>query len=288
MDLVLTKDVTPAFDRKYGWTIEKSVDKTTANLYSASDTATFNDTVKVSHDSGTNINYRLAGTITVFNPYSTITATGVNVTDAINDPYASCAVTGGTNQKIAPLDTLSVAHSCAYSAPPVSNSETTTATATWTPYGSPNSSASFNVPFTFPSNPANIIDGSVTVTDSYAGNLGAVCYTDASPKTFTYSRTIGAPTAPPLCVSYDNHQPTRARSRGTSAGRTTSPARRRLRRARFPPTIAPGRGAAPRPARGGRGTSTPPHGEIAPPASHPALGARGSGSPPGLGAGGPT
>jgi hypothetical protein len=196
----IVKDATGSYDMTYHWTITKAVDKTLVKQVGGS--ATFNYTVTVSHNSGTVSNVSVSGTITVFNP-NLDNITGADVTDAINDPSATCTVIGGSNATLAPGDN-DFAYSCSYSAAPASDNETNTAMVSWTTQNLSNGelqggSASFNFDFTFS---VNLIDECVSVDDSFAGHLGTVCVGDANPKTFNYSRSIAVPQYG--CQSYDN------------------------------------------------------------------------------------
>lgn len=59
--------------------------------------------------SGADANWLVSGTITVANPNDDA-ACGVDVSDAINDPNASCSVTGGANRTIAGNDSSTFAY----------------------------------------------------------------------------------------------------------------------------------------------------------------------------------
>ena len=113
----------------------------------------------------------------------------------------SCTVTGGDDVVVPAGKSVTLDYSCAFATKPAYTG-TNTATATWDKAASftPKGTASGTAGVTF--SPTTIVDGSVTVTDSYAGTLGSVNYTEASPKTFTYSRTITATGG--ACVAYEN------------------------------------------------------------------------------------
>src|SRR5262249_40158884 len=133
-----SKTATPSFTRTYTWGISKNVDKTQVNIADGG-TATFNYQVDVTHNAGTDSNRKVTGTITVSNPNG-FSVSGVSVTDSI-DPNASCVVSGGSST-IAANSSATFNYTCTYSAAPAASSQTNTATATWTPFGSPNNSAS--------------------------------------------------------------------------------------------------------------------------------------------------
>jgi hypothetical protein len=221
------KDATPSFDRTFHWNITKAVDKTRVNLLHAGDTATFTYTVTVTHDSGVDGNWAVDGTITVINSNENDAVTGVDITDSINDANAACVVTDGTSQTIPADSSSTFGYSCTYSAAPSSSNETNSALVTWPDQdlATDGHLAGGTATFTFPvswATPTNLIDDCVNVTDTYAGTLGSVCSTDPSPTALTYSRTIPAPTAPPLCVSYPNTATFTTNTSGTtgSASRT--------------------------------------------------------------------
>jgi len=200
LDLTVSKDATPSFDHTYAWTITKDANKTVVKQVGGS--ATFVYTVKVTHNNGTDGNWKVTGTIHVTNPndWEAITA---DVTDAV-DNGGSCTVSGGTGMSIPASGSKDLTYSCTYTSAPSPIDGINTATATWesaaffTPSGSANGTADVKFSTTAP----NLIDECVTVTDSYAGNLGQACVGDANPKSFTYPRTIPVPQFD--CQSYDN------------------------------------------------------------------------------------
>src|SRR6185437_15474094 len=93
-------------------------------------------------------------------------------TDQINDSNASCVVSGGSNVTIAANTQPQFSYTCDYSAAPSANAETNTATASWDgpSYGTPHSSASFSIDFTFDTGDAgnpSIVDNCASVTDTF-------------------------------------------------------------------------------------------------------------------------
>jgi hypothetical protein len=198
--LTVTKTAAPSFTRKYKWNITKDVDQT--EIHTVGD-ATFNYTVGVTHDSGTDSGWQVNGTITVTNPNSTA-FNGVNVTDAI-DNNGNCTMTGGTNATIPANGHADFPYSCTFSSN--SGSGTNTATATWnkTAYGTPHGSATGTHDYTF-GDPTTIVDGTVSVSDPLSGGtgiLGTANYTQANPITFTYSKTFSGDPAG-TCTTHDN------------------------------------------------------------------------------------
>jgi len=201
----IIKDAAGSYDKTYSWTITKDIDGTSVIKQSDS-SATFNYTVVVSRNSGTVSNVTVSGDITVFNP-NLDNITGANVTDAINDANATCTVTGGSNATLAPGDNV-LAYSCTYSAAPLSDQETNTATVTWPTQTLSNGAlaagnASFNFDFSFT---VNQIDDCVSVVDDNATPndtsddvaLGTTC----SSRSFTYSHTVTG--VPGTCTIFDN------------------------------------------------------------------------------------
>ena len=204
-DLVVTKTATPSFTRTYTWNIQKLVDKTEIDIAEGG-SATFNYTVGVSHDTGTDGNWQVSGTIKVTNP-NVVDFNGVNVTDAI-DNNGKCLVNNGTGATIPAGQSTTFDYTCTYTAAPNPASGTNTATATWdaSTYHTPDGTASGIAPYDFGSVTPTIVDGSVTVTDTAGGKtttLGTVKYTDPSPTTLTYPITFSGDAAG-TCTTHDN------------------------------------------------------------------------------------
>lgn len=224
-DLVVTKDATPSFERSYDWSILKSVDKTKVDQIGGS--VTFNYTVSVAHSAAHDSGWQVSGTILVLNPNDN-DFNGVNVTDQINDPNATCAVTGGSGVTIPANTQVAFGYGCTYAAPPATNAETNTATASWdgSAYGTPDASASFSIGFTIDDGSAgnpDVSDNCVAVTDNFNGTtttLGSPCVGDANPTIYTYAHTVPAPQYG--CVSYANTATFTTNTTGTtgSAGQS--------------------------------------------------------------------
>lgn len=216
--LTILKDAEGTYDRTYAWTITKGVDKTLVKQVGGS--ATFDYTVTVGHDTGTDSNFAVAGTITVFNPNEG-TVTGVTVTDQLSDGTV-CAVTGGTNATVRTGDNY-FTYSCTLAAKP-SGQLDNTATVAWgdqsvTPDGV---LAAGSDDFTFtkvPFTEKNAIDDCVAVTDSYNGSLGTVCVGDTNPKEFKYSRSISVGVG---CSDYPNTASFRTNDNGATGSASQS------------------------------------------------------------------
>jgi hypothetical protein len=204
--LTITKDAIGAYTNTFAWTITKDVDKTTVTQ--AGGSATFNYTVKVSHDAGAISGIQVSGTITVFNPNvdsnnDPVEVSGVGVTDTLSDG-TSCAVTGGSDATLTAVET-SFAYTCDLTSLPQGKLDNK-ATVSWPEQFLDNGSllAAGSADFTFKdvTFTETKVDECVNVTDSFKGVLGAVCVGDANPTNFTYARTVSVPRSG--CVSYDN------------------------------------------------------------------------------------
>ena len=199
-DLTVSKTATPSFTRTYTWGITKNVDQTKQTI-AAGGTATFNYTVGVTHDAGTDSGWQVTGTITVSNPNG-FDVSSVNVTDTI-DNNGICNVTNGSNVTVPANGSLPLSYTCTFTSNP--GSGTNTATATWdsTTYNTPDGSANGTANYDFSAVNPKVVDGSVSVTDTLGGTLGTVSYTDSSPKTFIYPYTFNnSPVG--TCTDYPN------------------------------------------------------------------------------------
>jgi hypothetical protein len=228
-DLTVTKTATPSYTRTFGWSIAKSADPAQATIDPWA-SGTFNYTVNVTHDNGTDSAFAVSGTITVKNPNTWEDISGVNVGDSI-DNGGSCTVqqsSGGVdpaNATIPANGSVDFPYTCTFGSNP--GSGTNTATATWdaSKYSTPDGTTDGTADYTF-GDPTTLKDRCFTVTDSFNGGsplaLGVACidptswtkdagnnlinfqesFTDPT-FTFTYSRTIHAPSAG-ACASYPN------------------------------------------------------------------------------------
>jgi len=221
----ITKDVSASYDHTFRWGIAKNVDKTKVSAVNGN--ATFNYTVTVTRTDGGLSNFVVGGNISVTNSNTdNMTAT---ITDALSDG-TSCSVTGGASATLAPGENT-FAYTCAVSWTAVPNpAVTNTATVTWgaQTLGAGQLDAgsdSFQIAVT---SDEHLIDPSVTVTDTYAGTLGSMSNTDASPKAFTYSRTVPIPASG--CATYPN-----TATFTTSTTGTTGSASQSVQACRVPP-----------------------------------------------------
>jgi hypothetical protein len=198
LDLSVSKTATPSFKRTFTWGISKQVDKTEIDIADGG-SATFNYTVNVTHDAGAYSDWQVNGTITVSNPNS-FAVSGVNISDAI-DNSGNCSVTNGSNLTVPANGSVIRSYSCTFSSNPASG--TNTATATWSTFGSPNTSAQGTASYNFSGVNPTIVNGSVNVSDTLGGNLGSASYLDSSPKSFEYPHTFSGDPAG-TCTKHDN------------------------------------------------------------------------------------
>lgn len=206
--LTVEKGATPTASTSYTWNIAKSVDKTHVDLY-GSGSAKFTYTVSVTHSAGSTT-YGVTGTITVHNTNS-VSVDGVSISDALDDGTTCSIKDSGNNSVTGPVTIVAGDNTFSYTCAPTGSTATKNHVAiSWSEQflddGSHLSAGGdqFDKLFTYPT--PTIVDGSVTVTDNYNGTvttLGTVSYTDASPKTFTYSHTVNF--NPNFgCTEYDN------------------------------------------------------------------------------------
>jgi hypothetical protein len=195
----VSKTATGAYTTTWTWGIAKSTDKT--KVEQVGGTATFNYTVNVTHDVGTNSNVQVSGNIDVNNPNGEDVAMS-SLTDQLSDG-TNCKVTAGSTT-LAPGDN-NFPYTCSLSAVP-SGELDNAATVTWGDQtlndGSVLSAGTADYTFSNISFTQTPVDDQVAVSDSYAGPLGTVSQTDASPTSFTYSRTVNVPQFG--CQTYDN------------------------------------------------------------------------------------
>jgi hypothetical protein len=192
---VVGKTAAGGYDDTFKWDIAKDVDKTTVD--SASGSATFNYTVNVTHDGGTVSNVKVQGKIMMTNN-DAFDITNATVTDLLSNNTA-CTVANGTSVTIPAGKEVDLNYTCDLSALPQS-ALTNTAELEWFDVdGTDHTIFTDPVSVSFT---ANLINGSVDVTDTFGGTLGTVKSTDPSPTSFNYSHTFTAPSG--TCTKYDN------------------------------------------------------------------------------------
>ncbi|MEM3546880.1 MAG: SdrD B-like domain-containing protein [Candidatus Bathyarchaeia archaeon] len=193
-ELEVRKTADTSFTRTYKWTIDKEAD--TSEL-----TLKVGETAKVEYEitvdaTYTDSDWKVSGTITVHNP-APIPANITSITDVVSPDINADADFGVTFPYLLPAEgTLTGTYSASL---PDASSRTNTATVTIQNYAynwdgtktateTTDFSGTAEVDFT----EATIeeVDESISVSDTYAGDLGTVKYEEA-PKTFTYTRPIG-------------------------------------------------------------------------------------------------
>lgn len=192
-DLSISKDFSTSYTRTYDWTIMKSADQTELTL-STGQIFTVNYAVQV-NATFTDSDFLVTGNITVSNP-APIDAVINSISDILSPDLAAAADCGITfPYTLAAGGTLN----CTYSvAPPDAQARINTAAVSLqnysydkdlnsTPNGTTDFTTSVNVTF---GDPTASVNECINVTDSFMGDLGAVCYADA-PKTFLYSHDAG-------------------------------------------------------------------------------------------------
>jgi hypothetical protein len=199
--LTASKTAAGAYRNTYTWAISKAVDRTTVKQQAGS--ATVNYTVTVTHDAGTISGVRVTGEITITNPNASAVAIS-GVTDQLSNG-TSCTVSG-VPAALAPGATT-LAYSCALTSLP-STPLDNNATVTWAEQGlsdeahSHLAAGSVTASVTGIAFTETVVDGSATITDTFAGTLGTLTRESASPTAFTYPRTIAV--AANTCTTFGN------------------------------------------------------------------------------------
>ncbi|HYI22642.1 MAG TPA: hypothetical protein VEX62_08410, partial [Candidatus Limnocylindrales bacterium] len=202
-DLIVTKTAEASFDRSYQWEIEKDVDETYIELRPGDTDATFNYTVEVSHNEGTDGNWKVTGVITVENPNDWQDVTIDSLTDSI-DNGGDCSIDFAATMTVEKSDSNEYPYECTYEGVPDSDAFTNTATASWDAeaYNTPNGSDDGTAEGAF-DEPTTKIDECIDVSDDlYGGALGTVCVGDVD-LTFNYSNDVPAPELGD-CVTVNN------------------------------------------------------------------------------------
>jgi hypothetical protein len=170
----------PSFKRTYHWDIEKSVSQSSVTLEQGeSKQVTYS--VTVTNTGFTDSDWAVSGNVNMTAGDDSITVATVDIIVVPGSIGATenCTPALPFNLGGGPLN-------CSYSASlPNGDPRTAQMHATTTDGGG----RFVQTPFSF-TNPTTEVDECVLVTDSQAGTLGTVCVGD-SPKTFTYTKTIG-------------------------------------------------------------------------------------------------
>lgn len=202
-DLLVTKTATGSYDTTYLWKIEKSTGEYAGNT-TAGTVVTVPYTVTATNTGQTDANWMVVGKITVTNPNTWESVTLQSVSDSLSVDGASCVVTGDQNQTIAAKGSAGFDYTCTYATQPDSYSGTNRATVTWAKdlAYTANGEASGSADYTLALNGKTF--DTITVTDTYEGvttTLGTAMITD-SPKDFTYSHDVTAPSG--SCTTVHN------------------------------------------------------------------------------------
>jgi hypothetical protein len=195
-DLAISKTAVPSFSRTNAWEIDKTLESLSLNQQTSQ--ATLEYTIEWTKTT-TNTDYQVTGIILVANA-NDATATEVVVTDQIGSTSCSVTPPDGFDGTIAPQDELTFAYVCNFESAQ-SGSATNVATVTWTKssIGSPNSSATASVGFTWPTN-ATTTTGpeSVSIVDIFDGGSPETLVASTSTSgstTLTKTKTITTPAA---------------------------------------------------------------------------------------------
>ena len=187
----VTLDAQPALKRTHTWGIEKSVSQSSLTL-KAGESATVTYSVKVSSAAPVDSDWSVSGKMTMTDdPNITVNSVVFKVIPEapVNSP--EILASHSCMPMTFPVDLGIEGLECAYSAAlPNADARRAWMRATATEDDGDTGVRNAFAPFTFASATVNEVDECVNVTDSMAGALGMVCAAD-SPKTFTYSTTIG-------------------------------------------------------------------------------------------------
>jgi hypothetical protein len=181
--LLVEKTAVPSFTRTFPWEIEKSVDPTVINMFTG-DSSSVEYEVVVTKGDPIDSDFAVSGTITITNDTG-VAATITGVTDVIThesqDPINVDVECGVTFPYV--LSNGGVLN-CTYETD-LPDGEPRTNTANVTTTGSPNGGGDA-VDFDFDGDPTTVVNDSVNIDDTWAGDLGEV----SDDTTFTYPRTF--------------------------------------------------------------------------------------------------
>lgn len=197
-DLTVEKTANTSYDRQYFWGITKDADTSEITI-SAGQSYVANYDVVVEVVDQVDSNWQVSGEITVTNNHPTLDAAINNIADQVSPDITATIDFGSCTG--AP-DTVPAGGSitCPYGSVDLPDGTTRTNTASVeqqnfdydkdglsTTGGTTDYEGSASVTF---GDPANVIDESIDVDDTYEGVLGTVTV-DEAPVTFSYSREIG-------------------------------------------------------------------------------------------------
>ncbi len=189
------KTAVGSFDREFLWTISKTASPVSANIF-FNDTQAFDYTVDVAPDGILDFNYAVSGVITVRNVLSEdieITAVTDVFPGLVGDVEIECTPAFPVTLAPAGAD-LDPQLECTYSGASDGTEGSNTATVTYSRGVASGLLVSASDDFAFPEPPANLINTTVSVTDSFDGadpgeSLGT-CSDRAVGCSFVDSRTL--------------------------------------------------------------------------------------------------
>jgi len=176
--VVVSKTADTTYTRTFGWTIDKSVDPDSWNLFTG-DTGNSQYTVSVTKDAGADSDFAVSGTITIDNPgtLDAVIDSAADVADELSDGTIADVDCGVTfPYTIAAGDSLE----CSYTAAP---SDTTSDSNTATVTLSAGTAFTGSAAVTWGS-PTTKVHDTINVTDTFKGSLGSFSATGST----TYER----------------------------------------------------------------------------------------------------
>jgi hypothetical protein len=202
-DLAVTKTAETSLTRTTTWDLDKSVISPSTRNVADGTGAPFDYQVDVTHTSQDSV-WTVTGVITITNSADGV-ATGVNVTDVIDDANATCTVdTSNFEGGVAGHGTATLPYSCTYSTAPGSDAQSNHVTVDWTNVDTTTGSTDFTAPVDWTAAAVNEVDPSVSVSDPYMDPTPqTVTSADPSPTTITYSHTFYGDTSG-TCTNHDN------------------------------------------------------------------------------------
>jgi hypothetical protein len=186
----VTMDANPALKRTYTWNIEKSVSQSSLTLKTG-ETATVTYGVKVSANAPVDSDWSVSGTMEMTDdPKITVNSVVFSILPpAANSPELPAA--HSCMPLTFPVDLGIAGLKCTYSASlPSASDGRAFMKASATHDNGTTGGRAVEAPFSFSTASVTEIDECVDVNDTMAGPLGTLCAA-ASPKTFTYSTTVG-------------------------------------------------------------------------------------------------
>lgn len=187
----VTLNAQPALKRTHTWAIEKSVSQSSVTL-KAGESATVSYSVKVSSAAPVDSDWSVSGKMEMTDdPNITVNSVVFKVIPEAPVNTPEILASHSCMPMTFPVDLGIAGLECVYSAAlPNADARRAWMRATATEDNGTNGVRNAFAPFDFSTATVNEVDECVNVTDSMAGALGTVCAAD-SPKTFTYSTTIG-------------------------------------------------------------------------------------------------